>query len=59
MMALTSLESRLDKDKDRWSITMRVDSSYLAVSEEEERQILDVAGQRLERFATALRLDVH
>jgi len=58
-MALASLESRVDSDKDHWSITMKVDSSYLAISEDEERRILDVAGQKLERFAAVLRLDIH
>jgi hypothetical protein len=57
--ALTSLESRLDNDKDHWSITMKVDSSHLSVSEDEERRIPLVAGQRLERFAAILQLDIH
>ena len=54
--ALASLESRLDKDKDHWNVTMKVDSSYLAISEDEERRILDVAGKKLERFAAVLQL---
>ena len=56
--ALTSLESRLDNDKDHWSITMKVDSLYLAISEDEEREILDVARRKLERFSPVLRLDI-
>ena len=57
-MALTSLESRLDSDKDHWSVTVGVDSSHLAISEDEERRIFDVAGQKLERFSSVLRLDI-
>lgn len=58
-VALTSLESRLDSDKDHWSVVMKVDSSYLAIPEDEKRRILDVAGQKLERFAAVLQLDIH
>ena len=57
-IALASLESRLDNDRDQWSVAVRVDSSYLAISEDEERRILDVARQKLERFSSVLRLDV-
>jgi hypothetical protein len=57
--ALTSLESRLDEEKDHWSIVMTVDSPYLAISEDEERHIPGVIGQKLERFAAVLRLDIH
>lgn len=57
-VALTSLESRLDSEKDHWGVTMKVDSSYLAISEDEERRILDVAGHKLERFAAVLQLDI-
>lgn len=56
--ALTSLESRLDDGKDHWGITMKVDSLYLAISEDEERRILDIAGKKLERFTAVLQLDV-
>ena len=56
--ALTSLESRLDNDKDHWSVTVGVDSSHLAISGDEERRILGVAGQKLERFSSVLRLDI-
>lgn len=56
--ALASLESRLDKDKDHWNVTMKVDSSYLTISKDEERRILDVSGQKLERFTTVLQLDI-
>jgi len=55
--ALTSLESRLSRDKDNWSVTVAVNSFHLAISEDEERRILDVAGQKLERFSSVLRLD--
>ena len=55
--ALASLESRLDKDKDNWSVAMKVDSSYLAISEDEERRIFDVTGEKLEKFAAVLQLD--
>jgi len=50
-IALTLLESRLDKEKDNWSVTM----GYLAISEDEERRILEVAGRKLGRFSTLLR----
>ena len=56
--ALASLESRLDKGKDHWDVTMRIDSSYLVISEEEERRILDVAGRKLGRFVGILQLDI-
>ena len=56
--ALTSLESRLDNDKDHWCITIKVDSSYLAISEDEEQRVLDLAGKKLEKFSSALQLDV-
>ncbi|KAF9647174.1 hypothetical protein BDM02DRAFT_3117413 [Thelephora ganbajun] len=58
-VSLASLESRLDNNKDNWVVAMKVDSSYLPISGEEERQILDVAGQKLERFSAVLRLDIH
>jgi len=57
-IALISLESRLDNDKDNWSIMVRVNSSHLGISEEEERRILYVVGQKLERFSSVLRLDI-
>ena len=57
--ALTSLESRLSREKDHWSVTVAVNSSHLAISEDEEQQILDVAGRKLERFSSVLRLDTH
>ena len=56
--ALASLESRLEKDRDNWSITVDVDSSYLCFSRDEERRILGAAWQKLERFSSALQLDV-
>jgi len=55
--ALASLEPRLDEGKDHWSINVKVDSSYLPISEDEERRILDVAGQKLKRFSAVLHLD--
>ena len=55
--ALASLESRLDRDKDHWNVTMKVDSSYLVISEDEERHILDVARRKLGRFVDVLQLD--
>ena len=57
-VALTSIKSRLDSEKDHWSVTIKVDSSYLAIFEDEERRILGVAGQKLERFSDILRLDI-
>ena len=57
-VALASLESRLDNDKDHWDVTMKVDSSYLAISEDEEQRILHLAGQKLERFVAVLQLDI-
>ena len=56
--ALASLESRLDKDRDHWNVTMKVDSSYLVISEDEERSILDVARRKLGRFVAVLQLDI-
>ena len=55
---LTSLGSRLKEGKDNWSVTMKVDSSYLAVSEDEERQILGIAQRKLDEFSPVLRLDI-
>lgn len=56
-MSLTSLKSRLEEGKDNWSATMKVDSSYLSISEEEERRILDFAEKKLKTFSAALQLD--
>lgn len=56
--ALATLESRLLNEMDHWSIVIRVDTAYLVVSEDEERRILDVTGQKFERFASALRIDI-
>ena len=56
--ALASLESRLDKGKDHSNVTMKVDSSYLVISEDEERRILDVARRKLGRFVSVLQLDI-
>jgi len=50
-IALTSLESRLDKEKDHWGVIMK----YLATSEDEERRVLDVSGLKLGRFSALLR----
>ena len=57
-ISLASLESRLDNDKDHWSVTVGVNSSHLVISKEEERRILEVAGQKLEKFSSVLRLDI-
>jgi len=56
--ALTSLESRLDEGKDHWSIAVKVDSSYLSICEDEERRILEILKQKLERFSAVLQLDI-
>jgi len=56
--ALASLESRLDKVKDHWNVTMKVDSSYPITSKDEERRILDVARRKLGRFVDVLQLDI-
>lgn len=57
-MALTSLESRLEEGKDHWNVAMKVDSSYLTISENEKRRILGALKQKLERFSAVLQLDV-
>ena len=57
-MALATLESRLDKDTDHWSVVIKVDTAYLAISEDEERRILDVTRQKFGRFSSALRIDI-
>lgn len=57
--ALTLLESRLDPDRDHWDVSMKVDPSYLSASEDEERQILDIAKQKLGKFSAVLQLDTH
>lgn len=56
-IALTSLESRLKEGKDHWGVTMKVNSSY-AISQDEERRILEVLKQKLEKFSTVLQLDI-
>jgi hypothetical protein len=56
-MALISLKSQLEAGKDNWSVTMRVDSSYLTISGDEEQRILDIAEKKLKKFSAALRLD--
>jgi hypothetical protein len=56
--ALATLESRLDNDMDHWSVMMRVNTAYFAISEDEERRILDVTGQKFGRFSSALRIDI-
>lgn len=56
--ALATLESRLIDDVDHWSIVMRVDTACLVISEDEERRILDVTGQKFGRFSSALRIDI-
>ena len=57
-MALATLESRLNDDMDHWSVVIKVDTAYLAISEAEERRIMDVTGQKFERFSSALRIDI-
>lgn len=56
--ALTSLESRLEEGKDQWSVTVKVDSSYLSISSDEERQILEVSMQKLDKFSAVLQPDI-
>ena len=56
--ALTSLESRLEEGKDHWSVIIKVDSSHLSISEDEQRRIVEVLEQRLERFSAVLQLDI-
>jgi hypothetical protein len=57
-MALTSLKSRLEEGKDQWNVSVMVDSSYLSIPEDEERQILEVLKQKLDKFSAVLQLDI-